>query len=47
MWHPYAALHQVNKPVDLIMLNTDEHMITNPAMRLVAQGGTGDWFASG
>jgi hypothetical protein len=44
MWHPYAVLHHLNKPVDLIMLNTDEHMITNPAMRLVAQGNTLDWF---
>jgi dipeptidyl aminopeptidase/acylaminoacyl peptidase len=44
MWQPYAVLHQLKKPVDLIMLNTDEHAITNPAMRLVAQGGTIDWF---
>ena len=44
MWEPYAALRYLHKPVDLIMLNTDEHVLTNPAVRLVSQGGTVDWF---
>src|SRR5208282_1165635 len=30
MWEPYAGLHYLHKPVDLIMLNTDEHILTNP-----------------
>ena len=44
MWQPYAALRYLHKPVDLIMLNTDEHVLTNPAIRMAAQGGSVDWF---
>ena len=44
MWEPYAGLHHLQKPVDVIMLNTDEHVLTNPAVRLASQGGLVDWF---
>jgi hypothetical protein len=44
MWEPYAGLHYLRKPVDLIILNTDEHVLTNPALRLASQGGSVDWF---
>jgi dipeptidyl aminopeptidase/acylaminoacyl peptidase len=44
MWAPYAGLRYLHKPVDLIMLNTDEHTLTNPAMRIASQGGSVDWF---
>lgn len=44
MWQPYAGLRFLHKPVDLIMLNTDEHVLTNPAVRMASQGGTVDWF---
>src|SRR5882762_3179337 len=44
MWGPYAALHRLGKPVELVMINTDEHVLTNPAARLASQGGTVDWF---
>jgi dipeptidyl aminopeptidase/acylaminoacyl peptidase len=44
MWQPYAALRYLHKPVDLIMLNTDEHVLTNPAVRMASQGGSVDWF---
>jgi dipeptidyl aminopeptidase/acylaminoacyl peptidase len=44
MWETYAGLRYLNKPVDLIMLNTDEHILTNPAVRVASQGGTVDWF---
>jgi dipeptidyl aminopeptidase/acylaminoacyl peptidase len=44
MWHPYAALHYLRKPVDVVMLNTDEHTLTNPAERMASQGGSVDWF---
>jgi dipeptidyl aminopeptidase/acylaminoacyl peptidase len=44
MWEPYAGLHNLQKPVDLIMLNTDEHVLTNPAIRMASQGGSVDWF---
>ncbi len=44
MWQPYAGLRYLHKPVDLIMLNTDEHVLTNPAVRLASQGGSVDWF---
>jgi len=44
MWEPYAALRLLKKPVDLLLLNDDEHVLTNPAARLASQGGTVDWF---
>jgi dipeptidyl aminopeptidase/acylaminoacyl peptidase len=44
MWEPYAGLRYLHKPVDLIMLNTDEHVLSNPAVRLASQGGSVDWF---
>jgi hypothetical protein len=44
MWEPYALLEDMQKPVDLIILNSDEHIITNPTIRLAAQTGNLDWF---
>ena len=44
MWEPYAVLRRLNKPVDLIVLNTDEHVLTNPVIRLASQVGSVDWF---
>ncbi len=44
MWQPYAGLRYMHKPVDLVMLNTDEHVLTNPAVRMASQGGSVDWF---
>jgi len=44
MWLPYAGLRYLNKPVDLVMLNTYEHELTNPSARLASQGGSIDWF---
>lgn len=44
MWEPYAVLRYLGKPVDLIMLNSDEHVLTNPAVRMASQGSSVDWF---
>ncbi len=44
MWVPYAGLHYLKKPVDVIMLNTDEHVLRNPEARMASQGGSVDWF---
>jgi hypothetical protein len=44
MWGPYAGLSYLKSPVDLIILNTDEHVLTNPAVRMASQGGSVDWF---
>ena len=44
MWEPYAALRYLKRPVDLIILNTDEHVLSNPAVRAASQGGSVDWF---
>jgi dipeptidyl aminopeptidase/acylaminoacyl peptidase len=44
MWEPYAALRYLNKPVDLVVLNSAEHVLTNPKARLISQGGAVDWF---
>jgi dipeptidyl aminopeptidase/acylaminoacyl peptidase len=44
MWEPYAVMRYLHKPVDLILLNNDEHVLSNPAARLASQGGTLDWM---
>jgi dipeptidyl aminopeptidase/acylaminoacyl peptidase len=44
MLEPYALLERAQKPVDLIVLNTDQHVITDPAVRFAAQEGNVDWF---
>jgi dipeptidyl aminopeptidase/acylaminoacyl peptidase len=44
MWQPYVGLRYLHQPVDLIMLNTDEHVVTGPSVRLASQGGSVDWF---
>ena len=43
-WEPCAALRFLNKPVDFIVLNTTEHVLTNPRIRVVSQGTNIDWF---
>lgn len=44
MWEPYAVLRYLHKPVDLIIVNSHEHVFTNPVDRLISQGSTLDWF---
>jgi hypothetical protein len=44
MWEPYALLEELHKPVDLVILNTKEHIVTDPSVRLAAQEGNLDWF---
>jgi len=44
MWEPYALLREMHKPVEFVLLNTEEHILTNPRTRLAAQGGNVDWF---
>jgi hypothetical protein len=44
LWEPYAGLSYLHKPVDFLVLKTDEHVITNPQERLVTQGVNLDWF---
>jgi len=44
MWEPYALMRFLHKPVDLIVLNNNEHVLSNPAARLASQGGSVDWF---
>ena len=44
MWEPYAALRYLSKPVDLLILNSNEHVLSKPSERLVSQGSTVDWF---
>src|SRR5207302_4232671 len=44
MWQPCAGLRALHKPTELVMLNTDEHVLTNPAVRMASQSGSVDWF---
>jgi dipeptidyl aminopeptidase/acylaminoacyl peptidase len=43
-WEPYAALRYLKKPVDLIMLQTGTHVMTNPTQRLASETSNVDWF---
>ena len=43
-WEPYAALRYLKKPVDLIMLQTGTHVMTNPTQRVTAETSNVDWF---
>src|SRR5436189_221602 len=44
MREPYAGLRYLKKPVELELINTDEHVITNPVERMASQGLSVDWF---
>ena len=44
MSEPYAVLQHLHRPVELMMLNTTEHEVTNPTVRMASQGGLVDWF---
>lgn len=44
MWEPYAVLSYLKKPVDFIVFKDGTHPLTNPAQRLISQGGTVDWM---
>jgi len=43
-WEPYAALRSLKKPVDLIMLPSGKHIMTNPKQRLYSETIKFDWF---
>jgi dipeptidyl aminopeptidase/acylaminoacyl peptidase len=44
MWGPYALLRLQQKPVDLIILRSGTHVLTNPKEQFASQSGTVDWF---
>jgi dipeptidyl aminopeptidase/acylaminoacyl peptidase len=44
MWEPYAVLHYLHRPVDAVLINTSEHVLTNPKERFASQSGEVDWF---
>jgi hypothetical protein len=44
MLQPYTGLRALHKPTELVMLNTDEHELTNPAVRMASSQGSVDWF---
>jgi hypothetical protein len=44
MWEPYAALRRQGRVVDLKMILSSEHVLTNPEERKVSQQGTVDWM---
>jgi hypothetical protein len=44
MWQSYSGLRYLKKPVELDLMNTDEHVITNPVERMSSQGLSLDWF---
>jgi hypothetical protein len=44
MWQLYNGLRYLKKPVEMIAMNTDEHVITNPRERMASQSLSVDWF---
>jgi hypothetical protein len=44
MWQLYKGLRYLKKPVEMVALNTDEHVITNPRERMASQSLSVDWF---
>lgn len=43
-WEPYASLYSLNRPVDLVLVKSGQHVESNPMQRLATQGGNVDWF---
>ena len=43
-WEPYAQLHSLGKPVDLVLLPEGTHVPTTPQQRLLTQQLNVDWF---
>lgn len=44
MWEPYAILHYLGRPVDLVVIHDGTHPFSNPREQLAAQGLGVDWF---
>ncbi|HEY4378974.1 MAG TPA: hypothetical protein VGN01_01435 [Acidobacteriaceae bacterium] len=44
MWEYYAPLRYLHRPTELVLLRTNEHVLTNPAVRMASQDGSVDWF---
>ena len=43
-WQIYSSLHLQGKPVDLVYFHGEQHILQNPADRLVSQQGAVDWY---
>jgi hypothetical protein len=44
-WEIYSSLRAQKKPVDMIYLPTDQHVLQKPLDRLASQQGNVDWFS--
>ncbi len=40
----YALLRRLDKPTDLFIISTREHVVSGPGIRIAVQGNTVDWF---
>ena len=43
-WETFAALHLLNKPVELIFMPHGDHPVVKPWERMTSQQGNVDWF---
>ncbi len=43
-WEWFAALHRQKKPVEMVTIEDDDHVLVKPWNRLISQQGTVDWF---
>ena len=44
-WETFAALHLLNKPVELVFIPHGDHPVVKPWERMTSQQGDVDWFA--
>jgi hypothetical protein len=44
-WEMFEGLNINEKPVDMVMLESGDHVLKRPMERMVASGGNVDWFS--
>ena len=43
-WEWFAALRRLNKPVEMVVVEEDDHVLQKPWNRIISQQGNVDWF---
>lgn len=43
-WEWFDGLRLLHKPVEMVMLEDEQHIVKKPANRMISQGGNVDWF---
>lgn len=43
-WEWFSALHRLNKPVEMVAIEQDDHVLQRPWNQMISQDGNVDWF---